>query len=325
MTQLTAYGLTMSPFEVRALDPLQNPADLASVSQVDGWRHLTDAENLIGQRVAADKPVYFIVAGASSTGRSSVANYLVHLWARAWGVSSDAVVVHTRDPGPGGGVYDAGTQIMEWAQDLLFSDKQLDLTLSTQQLLTDLEATSKNLLFAQSLRAVDEELRRPEAGSGKGSRYLAAILEHGKGDDLMLKVRECFKGTRAIVIVTVDRSHDNANLLSQVDQGVLSGAGLRINVGPISGEDVKTLIEHRWSAVCPGVLNPFDLTAAAGVFNSARPIARVVDLLERMLWIRQHLHRGKPWPAERSLGFDRDQMAGLLQQLDTTVPVGQEW
>jgi hypothetical protein len=324
MTQLTAYGLTMSPFEVRTLDPLQNPADLDRVSRVDGWKNLTDAENLIGERVAADKPVFFVVAGPSSTGRSSVANYLVHLWAQAHGVTGNAVVVHTRDPGPGAGVYDTTAQIVAWAKRLLFHDGKLAFTPDTAKSLKSLDATSDSFDIALSLRAVDEELRTPKPGSGNAPRYLAAILEHGKGDDLILKVKDCFEATRAIIIVTIDKSQDNANLLSQVDQGLLSGVGLCINIGPIKGDDVKTLIERRWSAVCPDVKNPFDLTAAAGVFSSDRPIARVVDLLERMLWTRQYAHWGNPWPDEPSLAFNRDQMAGLLKTLDAKVPVGQE-
>jgi hypothetical protein len=324
-TGLPAYGLAMSPFdEKRALDPLCSAADRASVSPVDGWRDLRDAENLISRRVAGDRPVFFVIAGASSTGRSSLANYLVHLWAQARGVTSESIVVQRRDPGPDAGVYDAGTQIMEWAQGLLLRDDKLDLTETTQKLLEDLTDSSTLFKFAQSLRGVDQDLRTPTPGSGKGPRYLAAILERGKGDDLIRKVRDCFQATRAIVIVTIDASRDTANLLNQVDQVLSPDAGLRVNVGPISGDDVVTVIERRWSAIGQHVENPFNQTAAE-VFDSPRPIKRVVKLLHRMLRIQQHLHKGDPWPASRNLGFfDRDAMRGLLEEIDEKVPAGQE-
>jgi hypothetical protein len=322
-TALPAYGMAINPFKMRTLDPLCSKTDRDSVSLVDGWKDLAEVEDLITRRVVADKPVFFFICGASSTGRSSVANYLVHLWSKARGVSSEAILVHRRDPGPDGGVYTSETQIREWAQKLLLRDDPLSLTLTTQQRLEELTDSDTIFKFAQSLRSVDQDLRQP--GNGNDPRYLAAIMERGKGDDLVQKVKDCFEPTRAIVIVTVDRSRDTANLLSNVSQVLSPDEGLRIDIGPIYGDDVVTLIQDRWAAVCQNVENPFDLTATAGVFDTPRPIARVVGLLEGMLTARQVLHdEPDPWPISRSLALGKEQMRGLLQLLDRQLPAGWE-
>jgi hypothetical protein len=324
-TSLPAYGMPVNPFAMSTLDPLVSLADRQRVSLVDGWKDLTLAIDLINKRVALDKAVFFVVAGASSTGRSSVANYLVHRWAQARGITGDAVVVHRRDPGSNGGVYTAEIQIMEWAQGILLRPdmEELNFTAVTQQWLEQLTDSTSIFKFGQSLRGIDRDLRTPQPGMTP--RYLAAIMERGKGDDLIRKISECFLPTRAIVIITVDKSYDTATLLGQVGQFLTPDVGLRIDIGPIYGDDVVTLIQDQWTAVCQNVENPFDLTAAADVFASPRPISRIVNLLERMLRVRQVLHDGQdPWPIARSLAFSKEQMQGLLQEFDRELPAGQE-
>lgn len=314
---LPAYGLSVNPFTMSTLNPLISDADLKCISLVDGWKNLGAAKELIRQRAAADKAVFFVVVGASSTGRSSVANYLVHLWAYERGIDSDAVIVQRRDPGQDGGVYAAETQIMEWAQALLIHE-DIDpqaLESPTRTRLEELSETSSIIKFGLAIRDVDRDLRRPLAGHKV--RYLAAILERGKGDDLIRKVKECFKATRAIVIVTVDKSSDSENLLMNVGQFLMPDEGLRVNVDPIMGTDVATLIHDRWDAVANGVQNPFDLTAAPEVFDSPRPITRIVRLLKEMMNTQQDLHDGQhPWPDDPRLGLGEAQMRGLLARFE---------
>lgn len=314
---LPAYGLPLNPFTMSTLNPLINEADRECISQVDGWKNLSAAKELIRQRAATDKPVFFVVVGASSTGRSSVANYLVHLWAHERGIDSDAVIVQRRDPGQDGGVYTPETQIMEWAQDLLIHEdiEPQGLEVPTRTRIEELSESSTLIKFGLALRDVDRDLRRPLAGNKV--RYLAAILERGKGDDLIRKVKECFKATRAIVIVTVDESSDTENLLMSIEQFLMPNEGLCVNVGPIMGTDVATLIHDRWEAVGSGARNPFDLAVAPEVFDSPRSIARVMRLLKEMLDTQQDLHDGqRPWPDDPRLAFGESQMRGLLARFE---------
>jgi hypothetical protein len=314
---LPAYGLSVNPFTMPTLNPLISEADRKCISLVDGWKNLSAAKELIRQRAAADKAVFFVVVGASSTGRSSVANYLVQLWAQERGIDSDAVILQRRDPGQDGGVYTVETQIMEWAQALLINE-DIDpeaLEAPTRTRLEELSEASSIIKFGLALRDVDKDLRRPL--DGNKVRYLAAILEHGKGDDLIRKVKECFKTTRAIVIVTVDKSSDSDTLLMNAGQFLMPDEGLCVNVGPIMGADVATLIHDRWEAVANGVQNPFDLTVAPEVFDSPRPITRIVRLLKEMMSTQQDLHDGQhPWPDDQRLGFGEAQMRGLLARFE---------
>jgi hypothetical protein len=322
---LPAYGLTANPFARRTLDPLRNSEDRRCVSMVDGWKDLSAAKDLIKRRVAADQAVFFVIAGQSSTGRSSVANYLVHLWAEARGIDDQMVVVHRRDPGSTGGVYTWQTQIMEWAQTLLLrvDARSLGLERETKDELRSLSDSSGPIQFGEALQHVDQDLRSPKGNDPV--RHLAAIFERGKSSDLMRWVKECFQVTRALIIVTVDDQEDTKILLAHVKQFLSPDEGLKIDCGPILGLDVATLIRDRWDAACKGVESPFDLAAIAEVFDQPRNITRVMSLLERMLHMRQLLYSGQDsWPNAQGLDFSADQIRGLLAELDGRLPTGLE-
>jgi hypothetical protein len=318
---LPAYGLTANPFALDTLNPLISLADEDCVSFVDGWRKLRDAEDLIRQRVAADKAVFFVVTGTSSTGRTSVAYYLVHLWAKERKIQGNQVVAERNDPGPDGGSFSPEGQLLEWAQNLLLREDAgtLGITPPTKNRLAELTESDKIVKFGLAMQDVDLDLRTPAPGGMV--RHLAAILERGKGDDLVRKVRDCFKATKAIVIITVDESAATANLLVNAHKALPASEGLCIRLGPIMGADVATVVQDRWDAVRKGVNNPFNLAEIVQVFDSPRTIARTVRLLERMLDMRQRFYDGKvPWPDSPGLALTGDVMRELLEDFESTLP-----
>ena len=317
---LPAYGLTTNPFTMDTLNPLISRADQNCVSFVDGWRDLRDAEELIRQRVEADEAVFFVVSGTSSTGRTSVAYYLVHLWAKERKIRGHQVVVAHFDPGPDGGSFSPEGQLLEWAGELLLRGDfdKLGIASSTIKRLTDLAESDKAVMFGLALQAFAKDLRT--RGHGGEAGLLAAILERGKGDDLVRKVRQCFKATKAIVIITVDESANTVNLLRNAHKALPDTEGLCIRLGPIMGEDVKTVVQNRWDAVRKGVDNPFDLTEVVRIFDYPRTIARTVRLLERMLNVRHSLYNGQdPWPAP-DLALTGAVMRELLKDFESTLP-----
>lgn len=318
---LPAYGLTANPFTTVTLNPLINPADKKCVSLVDGWKDLSDAEELIHQRVAADRAVFFVVAGTSKTGKTSVAYYLMHVWAEACGVRSDLVVAHCNDPGAEGGSFSPERQLMKWAHTLRLREDidELGLSPTTKERLAKLKESDETVDFGLAFRAVDKDLRTP--AQGREVHCLAAVLERGKGDDLVKTVRECFQVTKAIVIITVDESSATVNLLKNARDALPPGEGMCINVGPIQGADVATIVQDRWDAVRKGVDNPFDLNDVVQVFNSPRTIARTIRLLERMLDLRHRLRDAKAlWPGSPNLALTGDVMLDLLADFESTLP-----
>ena len=326
---IPVYGLTSNPFRLETLDPLFHPTDLDCLSLVDGWKDLTEAEELIGRRVAEEKPVFFVVEGASDTGRSSVANYLVYLWAKERGVGRDSVLVHPphpRDSGGNRGTYAPEDQVLGWISSLRVRNvvERLGLTEPTQKQLSGLpQAASPTAAtdYSLALYNTERDLRTPADGGRE--LLLAAILERGKGRGLVPLIRESFQATRAIVVITVDSSVDSQDVLADISRLLPSDQGLVLSLGPIQGADVGTIIENRWDCYRKGIENPFDLTAVAEVFTSPRPIARVVKALGWMLEVRQaEFSDEEPWPATKRLAFKADQMHRLLSSLDRNLYLG---
>jgi hypothetical protein len=315
------YGLDCDPFELAVLDPLARPEDEKIVSLVDGWSDLTDAENLIRARAVGGQPVYFVVEGASQTGRTSVANYLVYLWAREWcrPGSNIQIITHRRDRGPLSGNYFPADQVHDWISNFylrLVRDRRV-ISETARNLITALKPSPDQLTpgasFALALLELEIDLL---AQDGQQFQF-AAIIENGKGKDLVQIVLDAFSATRAIVVVTIDESEDTVGAREDIDK-TLGDAGRRIPLSTVQGAEVATIIANRWNLHRPGVPSPFDADEVAQAFNRPRPIARTVKLLSKMLelqqWRFQHLQR--PWPNDQQLAMDAKSMRDLLALID---------
>jgi len=324
---LPVYGLTSNPFLHGELDPLARPQDLPCISLVDGWGDLTTAVELIGRRVAVEEPVYFVVEGASQTGRSSVANYLVYLWAKESGVgdgSNREVLVERRDQGPNRGTYAPEFQIFDWISQLRVRAVKSHLVLSPTaenrlSVLSPSPASGAN--FALALNAVETDLRRGQEGK---ELLLAAIFERGKGKDLLRMVQDSFDATRAIVVITVDATEDARDVLDDIEKVLSPDRGWLLKLGPVRGVDVRTIITDRWNHYRPDIPCPFDVAGAAEAFeNNPRPIARTVKLLSGMLEMRQVNFAGdEPWPVTQRLFLDAKAMRDMLEFFDRNMNLG---
>jgi hypothetical protein len=321
------YGLTTNPFLLGELDPIARPQDLKCVSFVDGWGDLSAAEELIGRQAAVKGPVYFVVEGASQTGRSSVANYLVHLWATENGVGQGPnreVLVHRRNLGANKGSYAPEEQILDWISRLQVRALNDDLILSPtvekriDSLSPALDVTTSTK-FALALRAVEADLR-----DQKGKEYLlAAIFERGKGRGLVQMVQDSFETTRAVVVITVDASEDAQDVLDGIDKVLIAETGLLLRLGPIRGTDVGTIIADRWRHYKPGTPCPFDANGVAEAFDHPRPIARTVKLLSKILELQQmYFPDDDPWPATLRLALGAQEMRRLLKIIDGDMDLG---
>lgn len=315
-TNLPAYQLPCNPFPRRPLMSLESDGDHDCFSMVDGWKGLdVAAESFIAKKVSDEKPVHFVLVGADKTGRTSIANYLVRLWANRRG-GKDAVVVNTRDPGANSGTYSIEGNMIQWAQEFLALNivKNLGLAPSTLDCLRRLSPSNWNpSLMSEALANLEHDFRN--SGQNGQQRFLAAIFEHGRGDELVMKIKDSFKHTQAIVVTTIDDTGDSGKLVSSVVDTHFDGLALRLR--PIQGADVVTLIKHQWERVGNGMENPFDLTAVEDVFDSPRPIGRVVGMLAWLLDNANAAHGGvAPWPSTRTLAFGEEALRAHVRNYD---------
>ena len=97
----------------------------------------TEAQELIDHRVAEAEPVFFVVDGESKTGRSSVANYLVHLGRKRAASSASRTSRSSPSPGASTPARYAWRRIVHWISSLrtYAIKKNLPLTPSTRELM----------------------------------------------------------------------------------------------------------------------------------------------------------------------------------------------
>jgi hypothetical protein len=323
------YGLASNPFLLAELDPITRPADLKNISLVDGWQDLSDAKGLIRRRVADAKPIYFVIVGASQTGRSSIANYLVYLWATEHGIGPESnrkLLVHRRSLGANNGSYAADEQVLDWiSQFYLRVLTEEDFTLSTtaqkrvESLSLSQEGMTLSTRFALALKAVETDLlSEPDRPT-----IFAAIFEHGKGRGLVQMIQDSFAPTRSIIILTVDATTDAGDVLDGIDKVLLPDAGLLLRLGPVQGTDIGTITSDRWNLHRPGVESPFETADVAMAFDQPRPIARAVKLLSKMLRLQQMYFKDHaPWPDDKRLALNALTIRELLEVIDGEMDLG---
>jgi len=311
---LLAYGLARNPFLRRPLNPLDSDDDRDCISKLDGWKDLdVAAKDLIARKISDEKPVFFALVGAGKTGRTTIANYLVHLWADARG-GKEAVFLNFDDQKYNSGTYSIPDTMTGWIQQFVSLNikKQLGLAESTLKCLDGLSSSNWNSSrMSEALLRLEGDLQ--EAKSGR-RQFLAAVFEHGRGDELVMKITDSFKHTQAIVIATIDDTRDSEKLVASARAG---SDWQVLDLKPIHGADVATLIEDQWDRVGNGE-NPFELKAVPGVFDTPRPIGQVVRMLA---WLMEDTNAHHPgvkdaWPLVRTLKINEQVLRTFVTNYD---------
>jgi hypothetical protein len=300
-----AYALRAFPYSIHELDPVRDDGDLELVCFVAGWEQVHEVGEFLAERAAKREPALVLVAGGSGTGRTSLANYLIRKWADgrvnfdrsklivASGLMSD---------------FAAQMQLWEWVLGLWPQVLKAGFAPDepTAKTFDDLRANQPQAMAS----ALQSALMKLTTALHTKGWALAGILEEVKKQEILALARDAFRFVDALLVATVDNTSGNFDAVLSNVQEVLGDQDARtVILDNLQGTDVKHVVNsrwHRWSDHDP----PFDDNVLdAGFAGRARPLKRVLLLMQDLLVYKQiEFAKDEQWPAARYLAFSKEEM-----------------
>lgn len=275
------YELRAFPFTEGELDPLRNAEDAKLVSfNVDGWKHVASELGPIVERHARNRaPLLIVVDGASGTGRSSVVNYLAHLWVANRPEAAQPVVVR----------YTARTNngeeaLMRWA---ILIDRHvraggMRLTDATLARFDELPRQPPLLVpskLGSILDSVVRELRNQSEAT------LIGVIEDVKDSTYLQVATAMLPGIDALVIMTVDTTRGNdQTVLRDAHTDIRDIDGKVISLRALTPHEGLVVVKERWACAAGATAPPWTEAGLLQAFGPEdRPLRDVIRLVGQVL------------------------------------------
>ncbi|NRQ33601.1 hypothetical protein HII36_17345 [Nonomuraea sp. NN258] len=308
------YGLLAgNPYVNRPLDALSSASDRSLLLELGGFVELAVIQAAAERAAAREASAFFLITGKGNSGRTSLANHVMHLYRQACTRKPGYVLVtHCADQDEM--THDAyglvrstllslrnqmpahGIQIPD---DLRPAFAELSRDRNTQMNEYDLQDIARHIATAFSTR-----------NAGFGIRY-----EGVPAKDLIMLATTVFETSAAVVVFTVDSyRHANAAQLTPADRQRFSRRGhLVVDLSTLTPDQIAALADARWNGASP---TPFDPQGVRTTFG-AQPytIGQVLHYLEMMLDFRLSEYDGEePWPQAKDLRIDGPYMQTKMWQ-----------
>ncbi|MFB6580579.1 MULTISPECIES: hypothetical protein [unclassified Streptomyces] len=317
-----AYGLRDFPYLRRELNSFRDGQDLGLWCAVDGWRNAEPLGEFVAGRAAARKPALVVIAGGSGTGRTSLANYLIHRWATgrqgAPGIGFDQaklVVAHGRMAD-----YEAEEQLWKWVLDL-YPEVQYEGYEPTETLDRVFEklAAQKPDAMEQALRLVLRKLTGEMSARGWA---LAGVIEDVRKQKLLTLAEKSFRFVDSLFVATVENTAGNFDeVLSSVELALDRDVSRLATLAELDGREAREVVFKRWKT-CTQNDPPFREEEVENAFLARpRPIARILKLMEMSLVTKVGYGSGVTWPDDR-LKFIEGELVNQIEYLDGNVFTG---
>lgn len=321
-TAIAAYELRGFPYARRELDPRKDCNDLDLWCPVDGWQTAEDIGDFVAKQAAARQPALVVVQGGSGTGRTSLANYLIHRWATgrasAPGIGFDPaklIVANGRMED-----YAAEEALWDWVLGLYPQavDKNYEPSAATEEAFNTL-VDKKPAAIAAALQTFLRKLTGDLASKGWA---LAGILEDVKKQELLALANRSLKYVDSLLITTVEDTVGNLDaVIKNLGSALDSNASRVVRLGELDGPEARQVIVRRWETYASGEL-PFDQQAVEDAFAlKRRPVARVLVLMELLLTGKVNVDQPVRWPDAR-LRFSNDEVIARIPYLDELLLAG---
>ncbi|MFG2980640.1 hypothetical protein ACGFYQ_05190 [Streptomyces sp. NPDC048258] len=314
-----AYGLRDFPYLGRELNPVQDCQDLNLLCKVGGWRLAESLGDFVAQRAAAKKPALVVTAGGSGTGRTSFANYLIHRWATG---RQDAPFAPGKLIVARGKMtdFDAEEQLWKWVLDLYPQAQDHDYE-PTETLERTFEALAAQKPAAMEA-SLGSALRKLTGALTAGGWALAGVIEDVRQRSLLTLAEKSFHFVDSLLVATVEDTAGNFDAVLDNVEAALDWEISRVaTLGKLNGIEACQVVFKRWQT-CTENDPPFLEGEVENAFvGRARPIARILKLMEVLLVNKVSNGPGVRWPDE-SLKFREGDMVKQIKYLEEILLTG---
>jgi hypothetical protein len=310
---VASYGLREFPYKVRELNPLEDEGDLTQLCWVDGWNDARALDGFLEERAQAREPAVVVVAGGSGTGRSSLVNWLLHTWARHRQVDLAKLVIARKRAAS----LHAEEQLWGWALSLepKLEGAGIRMADATERVFSELLARRPDAVAA----SVRRFLGRLTVDLDDGGAALAGVIDRVEDPTFLSLASECIAGVNTLLVLTVVATPaTEAGVLDQQQKFLDPAVGRLVRLRELSGSEVITVVQHRWSryAAVPGNPSPFSDQALEAAFDQPRRSMREVFLLMTALLVNKAAGMNERWPEASRLRFGDDELVQRMPYVD---------
>lgn len=311
---MTAYGLRDFPYLRRELNPVRDGHDLDLWCPVDGWRLAESLGDFVASRGAAKKPALVVIAGGSGTGRTSLANYVIHRWATARQEAPDftfdpekLIVERSRMTH-----YDAAKHLWTWALEvhLAVQNAGYESTESIERAFTALAEKQPEAIEA----SLGLALGKLTGALSAGGWSLASVIEDVREQALLTLAEKSLHFVDSLLVTTVEATAGNFDaVLADVESALDQEISRLVTLGELNGSEARQVVFKRWQ-ICTENDPPFKEQDVENAFvNRPRPIARILKLMELLLVVKV---------ADEHLKFREGEMVDRIEALDDSLFAG---
>jgi hypothetical protein len=332
------YRLAMNPFCNFALDPLKVRGSDRQFVAAEGFPKDETLDNRLKSTVKQHKPkpAFFLVAGKSGSGRSSVANLILARYAAQLGVPGELLFIPKYDFNPKaedsvqGLGRDSCDIFRAWFGDLqnLIDDAKIKLGDELEKLFSETLNNLTNQNMAYSLQRLAKRVAEALAnlldkatGTISTPAAYGLLFEDVPTVEIIEDAFLIFKGVPVTCVFTT-RNYDK-----KVDGDDIIGKFLAnpgpfqevITLYPVGATEVSNVVHSRWKSACE-VLDPlpFDPDEVGMVFGRPpRTIAQALSIMGELIGWKLRQQSGKsPWPDNDELRITRKQMEDIYPILE---------
>ncbi|MEU5529331.1 hypothetical protein ABZ744_20580 [Micromonospora chersina] len=302
-----------NPYTPRELDPLRRPDDFDQLLDLDGFVRVEAIAKHLQAAIEQERPAFLVVSGRNHTGRTSVANCILHLYREMRGLGEcflpgRITVTNNND------AEWLGRALVQLQNEGDFRD--IDFSKRTREALGRLEdfgASAYEQRFQKIAFLIARDLAQLPEPHGFG-----VLFEGVPTATLIATARTVFERAAGIIVFTHDDyEHARTSMTEQVDAVAVDDAIHLVHLRPLVSEQINELATQRWSAASQ-LDCPYDPEGIEEVFrNSPVPIKVVLHRLATLLDYRLRAnHTDEPWPENEHLSMRREWLVATLALLD---------
>lgn len=293
------YGLADgNPYVHKPLNPLQTPADAGRLLTLDGFVRREDVISYLRGRKDSGKPAFVLVGGRNQTGRTSMANWILHSYFEVREVEDRflQVSVPVKDQATFPWIRKAIAQLWSDLPDTSGLTLNKEILDRIERCLTVTADMPYEELFQAALRALSIELTSRKYATG-------IIFERIPDAEFIASAKTVFARSEAVVVFTYDDYDHPQTTDAKGFRAVQFDDVLDVYMEPLASRQVCLLAKHRWTGAS-GLAFPFEDHGLEEVYRDNRtPIMKVLKRLEDFLDYKLEITppSAAAWPGNQDL------------------------
>lgn len=326
MVNYARYGLEQNPYISKELDPLTCPADEKRLLDVDGFStHKADVDDILKEAVQKRVPAFFLLAGNSGTGRSSVANWILARYCYHRRIPQSRLFIPRRKTLD----YDYYHTLLNWfcfLKNIIEACEDIDLGKKLNESLATLASTAKIETMVPTFAGLAHRISTSlDAQKGPGNTgqpaAFAICLEQVKDYQLIRAVIDVFEEIPTVAVFTTydleNAGKEVTELFRQAKKGPIRKI---IKLGPVTAPEVGVVVGKRWSEASKySNQPPFDISAVGQVLGQL-PLGRVLVLMSGLIDLKLAAYSDdSAWPDDQRLLLTSEQIHEFVNILDRNL------